>query len=290
MPPEIDPDDPWLFERQGLDWRWLSWREAAASIEILSAALAALAPGSRVAFDGRASVASVLADCAVRAAGLTAVPVVAQDPSALAEAARTRGAQAWLPLSSSVPEVEEGLSLLALPADLSFGAPRLHPPAGRPGRSALPDAAGLGALATGGAVVTGAAGHARLDTAELEGEARRVSQDLGVAPARDITVLAGSLELPLSRMALTWALAAGAVLVLEPDAQAGESVAAWARPTVLAATASELARWADMAAEGRGGKRSPLGRLRAWMVEQTGGLPEGTVDFWRERGTVLVRC
>lgn len=291
MPPAIDPDEPWLFERQGLDWRWLSWREAAASIEILSAALAGLPPGSGVAFDGRASVASVLADCAVRAAGLTAVPLVTEDPAAWGQAARARGAQAWLPLEPSVPEIGEGLAHLAPPADFSPGAPRLHPPARQPGRSALPAAAGLGALPpSGGAVVAHGDSPSRIEAVVLEEAAHRIIRELGVAPSRDITVLAGSLELPLSRLTLAWALAVGAVLVLEPDSRAGESVAAWARPTVLAATASELSRWTELAAECRGGPRSPLGRLRAWMVEETGGLPAGTIAFWRGRGVALVVC
>lgn len=263
MRPAIDPDDPWLFERQGLDWRWLSWREAAARIDELAAALAGRAPASEVRFDGRPSVASVLTDCAVLAAGLTAVPSEAGDGTDL-----TREP----PLDAA-----------------SLAAPRLHPTASLEGARALPAVVDLGALPpTAGVVVDGPGAPSRLAAADLARAAQRLAQQMGQATERDITVLGACLDRPLARWALAWALASGAALVVEPEVPAFENIAAWARPTVLAATAAELARWAELAGQDRGGPRSPLGRLRAFLVPAAEPLPPPAIAYWQGRGVALV--
>lgn len=278
----IDPDDPWLFERVGLDWRWLTWREAAARIETLAAALGGLESGVGVAFDGRPSVASVLADCALLAAGLTAVP------------SRHEEALYWLPLASSEPEIGVGLARLDPPSEALLAAPQLH--ATKAGvATPLPAAVDLAGLpASAGVLVEDNGSARRLAAADLAREAGRLAQAIGLAakrgpaPARDITVLGMPLDRPVARLTLAWALTAGAAMVTEPDAAALSATATWARPTVLAAGASDLERWTDLARQGRGGRRSPFGRLRAWLVAGGEPLPEGLAGFWRERGVAIV--
>src|SRR5262245_57136407 len=139
----IDPDDPWLFERVGLDWRWVTWREAAARIEALSGVFTGLESGSGVAFDGRPSVASVLAACALLGAGLTSMPA---GPDGIRSTANDRdGPGAWLPLTASETEIGVGGARLDVPDGALLAAPQLHATRNR-GAAAFPavvDLAGL---------------------------------------------------------------------------------------------------------------------------------------------------
>jgi hypothetical protein len=83
----------------------------------------------------------------------------------------------------------------------------------------------------------------------------------------------------------TWALVSGAALLLEPEAELWLSTAAWARPTVLAATREEFAgaaSWVESSLALARRRRGPLGRLRRLLVLDgtSGDLPEP----WRRLG------
>lgn len=68
------PDEPWLFYREGWDWRWHSWGEIAGRVVREAERLASLAPGTRVSVPDTPLVDSVVLDLAVQAAGLDSVP------------------------------------------------------------------------------------------------------------------------------------------------------------------------------------------------------------------------
>jgi hypothetical protein len=63
------PDEPWLFHREGWDWRWRSWAEVAervrSEVEVLSSQLS----GGRVAQAWRGDPESVVLDLAIQASG-----------------------------------------------------------------------------------------------------------------------------------------------------------------------------------------------------------------------------
>jgi len=72
------PEEPWLFRGEGWDWRWHSWAELASWMAFWAERLSTLPPGTRVPFPATALPASIIADLAIQAAGLIAVP----DPAA----------------------------------------------------------------------------------------------------------------------------------------------------------------------------------------------------------------
>ncbi len=86
---------------------------------------------------------------------------------------------------------------------------------------------------------------------------------------------------------LAWAAATGAALVLEVEPERGAMTVAWARPTLVAGSTSDLAAlgtallgWGDAARLRR--RRAPLGRLRAIVrFEGDGelGSPWGGIDL-----------
>lgn len=68
------PDEPWLFYREGWDWRWHSWGEIAGRVTLRAEGLASLPPGTRVTVPDIPLPDSVVLDLAVQAAGLDTEP------------------------------------------------------------------------------------------------------------------------------------------------------------------------------------------------------------------------
>lgn len=67
------PDEPWLFYREGWDWRWHPWGEIAGRVVLQAEGLASLPPGTTVPVPDVPLVDSIVLDLAVQAAGLTLV-------------------------------------------------------------------------------------------------------------------------------------------------------------------------------------------------------------------------
>ena len=74
------PEEPWLFQPEGWDWRWHSWREIAREVQARAESLSASAAGSRVTFPYTAQPEAIVFDLAVQAAGLVAVPFSGPPP------------------------------------------------------------------------------------------------------------------------------------------------------------------------------------------------------------------
>jgi hypothetical protein len=290
-----DPEEPALFYPEGLDVRWRSWGALADQVAGGAAALAGagLPAGAAVAFRWRPAPEAVAADLAVQAAGLTSAPV-----SEPAEAAAA-GCAAWLLL------------------------PGEHVPAGAPAAVRLPEAprsrrasraaAPLPAVApAGGARLAEDGTGSSLQAAEvlargrdLEERLERAGAGLAAAvagarrPVREIALASFDLRTAGGRAFLTWALATGAALYLEPDPRALPGSVAWARPTLVAGSPRalvELGRQARQRLERparlrrrRSGPRPPFDRLRLLLVLGEGRLPVDDVAFWAGRGVAVLR-
>jgi hypothetical protein len=68
------PEEPWLFHREGWDWRWHSWGGVAGQVVREAERLASLAPGTRIAVPDVPLPESIVLDLAAQAAGLVSVP------------------------------------------------------------------------------------------------------------------------------------------------------------------------------------------------------------------------
>ncbi len=237
QPPTLPAAEPWLFERVGWDWRWLSWGEAAERVRALGEGLGSR-PRAVGEFDWRPSVASVTAFLALARAG-------GADTVFTSSAEREGPAWSW-------PDGVEGV------------APAFHD------RGTQGDPAWL---------VEALAGS------ELGHRAERLAARLGTGVERDICVLGTRLDDPLGRLLTAWSVAVGAALVLEGQENAALPTAFWARPTVLALSSLELETLVSDFPRLFKGRRSPLGRLRAVLVDE----PEvGVVETLRARGVAVV--
>jgi len=130
-----------------------------------------------------------------------------------------------------------------------------------------------------------------LTAADLAQAAEALSRELPQKPGREILVLGGALDDPATRALLSWATVAGAALLLEHDAGSVVGSAVWARPTLLAGAAEEIAglrRAAERQEQGwlrrlREQKQRPFGRLHTVFSTDVS-LPPEEADFWRGRG------
>lgn len=112
---------------------------------------------------------------------------------------------------------------------------------------------------------------------------------------REILVLGGSLDDPVTRALLSWGTVVGAVLLLEPDAGNVLGSAVWARPTLFVGSAAEVTGLRIAAERQKSRLRRllgfppglPFGRLRALLVAGPDPLPAADEDFWRDRGVVV---
>jgi hypothetical protein len=104
---------------------------------------------------------------------------------------------------------------------------------------------------------------------------------------REILVLGGAPAEPATRALLSWATVAGAALILEPDPGSVVGTAVWARPTLFAGAAEEVARLRHAAERQSRGWLRRFGRLRTLLVTEAGPLPAEDDVFWRERGVAM---
>lgn len=139
------------------------------------------------------------------------------------------------------------------------------------------------------------AGAAAAIAGALSGD---LAGDLVPSVRREIFVLSGSpeeplLEEPILRALLSWATVAGAALLIEPDPGCLVGTAVWARPTVFAGTAADLAGLRVAAERQERGRLRrlfrkrpglPFGRLQTVLAIDPGPLPPAEDAFWRGRG------
>lgn len=152
-------------------------------------------------------------------------------------------------------------------------------------------------LAGGGVAVHGPRGEKVLSQEELGAAAGLLGQEIPDPPAgqRHVVVLGGFPGDPAERSLLSWATVEAAAILLEPEPAHSVPTAIWARPTVFAGTAADLARLREAVERDEAGfrifrrrifgrrRRLPFGRLRA-VLGTDGELPAEEKAFWEERG------
>jgi hypothetical protein len=294
-----DPEEPALFYPEGLEVRWRSWSALADQVAGGAAALAGsgLPAGAAVAFRWRPAPDAVAADLAVQAAGLTSAPVA--EPAEAAAA----GCAAWLLLPGEQAPAGAPAALRLPEAPRSRRASRAAAPLPAPLR-AEPPAGGV-RLADDGAGSCLPAAEVLARGRDLEARLERAGAGLAAAvagarrPPREIALASFDLRTTGGRAFLTWALATGAALYLEPDPRALPGSVAWARPTLVAGSPRplvELGRQARQRLERparlrrrRSGPRPPFDRLRLLLVLGEGRLPVDDVAFWAGRGVAVLR-
>jgi len=128
--------------------------------------------------------------------------------------------------------------------------------------------------------------------AEGEAGANLLERQIPALPGgrRHILVLGGFAGDRAERLLLSWATVAGAALLLEPEPAHLVPTAVWARPTLFAGTAADLARLRAAVEEDEAGfklfkrrRRLPFGRLRS-VLGTEGELSVEARAFWEERG------
>jgi hypothetical protein len=222
-----DPEEPWLFRAEGWDWVWHPWGELARWLAAWSERLAALPPGTRVAFPDRSHPDTVILDLAIQGAGLVSVPTSGEKGE-----------------TGEWAEIEAGDVKTSLP---------LPPPSRRPGEEA------------GGALVRIAGSEVEWTAAELVAAGERLRAGIGDRRDREIVVLGGSLAEPVERSMMAWATLAGAAVMLEPDPAFRMATTVWVRPTIFHGTPGQIAELRARLGKAPQG-RPPLGRLRTLLV------------------------
>lgn len=256
-----DPEIPWLFHPEGLDWRWWSRREVARGALAWAAELARHPPGSHAAFLYRPRPYAVALDLAIQAAGLVSVPL-AEEGEAREEGVVTIGGEA-VPLGPWNPAASQ--------------------PAGLPQPG-------------GGAVLAGGGAYARqVGAGGLAAAAERIAQEIAAAaPLRErheILVSYRPLSDPLERALISWAASTGAAVLLEPFPLSALASIAWARPTLFAGTTEEISRLRAAAGPSRRPwrrRKLPFGRLRLVLAAGSQPLPPEEAAYWEERGVRVV--
>lgn len=292
-----EAEQPWLFVRRGLDWRWVSWAEAAERVAERASALDGLASGAltglRVGYPDDRKPAAVVLDLALFALGAIPVPLPVGEGDDAESVREASGCDLQIAAPPGGPGAADALALPAEPERSAWKAVRVPP-----GR--IPPPAGSGVTA-----VWKRGGWAEVSAGELDRRIAAWSQALSGGsvtgheipgreiPGREIVVQPRPLADPWGRTVLAWSIVAGAALVLEPDAAALPTTAQWVRPTVFAGDADELeALWHR--AGGRGARprwpwrrtRLPWGRLRT--VVALGEEPdEAAAARWRRLGVTV---
>lgn len=270
------PEQPWLFHRPDVDWRWRSWGQVAAQAGAGPLAVRGELPprGSAVPYPAYVHPDSLALDLALAAAGFAPLPLPPQP---------------WPP--EDEPLAAPPLTELAIsPAPESGGGPGAE-------LAALADAS-----AHGGAVVRSGGEPVRLTADALGARARAALAPLGEPPAGDVIVLGAPLFVASERLLFTWAALAGAAVVLEPSAAARAETVRWVRPTLLHGTAAELAdvfsagsprprrRWRARFVSGSAPARlaPPFDRVRGVLVFGAEPLPAALEAPWREAGVPVL--
>ncbi len=91
-----DPEEPWLFQAEGWDWRWRPWGDLTRWMKEEAEKLSSLTAGTRVPFLYDGQMEAVIRDLAIQAAGLVSVP------------SRTLTPYPPLPTPPSLPHRERG--------------------------------------------------------------------------------------------------------------------------------------------------------------------------------------
>ncbi len=260
------PEEPWLFFRQGWDWRWRSYLQVADQVARGAERLGTEGPRrhaereTRIACDGGQDPDAVAAGLAIEAAGYLALPIVGEAaPEARCDAVVTVGAS---PPASEDTTTAGRLLLPGCrsplerwePQPLRLDAVRATMAQGQAYRSAERLAAKL--------------------PANLSPSRRRRGRPIlcaGTTPdfgARDVW--------------LAWTLVADAAWVLLGEDDDFVMSVLWARPTVVAAEARRLERLAAALAQRRHRRRH---RLRAVVVV---GEEPPAARPWDDLGVTLV--
>lgn len=198
------PFDPWIFFRRGLDWRWISWREAESAVESLRGALGAVEARGALGLPRILDPRLVLAWAASEASGRECILLGAHyHPSELLREAEGKGCVAWWQLAPAQAR-ERGLG--ELPECLVLPLPAHE----EGGQEAVEEEPSL-----------------------VEGE-RREKQ-------RDVAFLASGLPLGTERAFIRWTVDVGAALLLEPEDDSVAAMVHWSRPTVTALMPRHLA-------------------------------------------------
>jgi hypothetical protein len=140
------------------------------------------------------------------------------------------------------------------------------------------------------------AGEAILSQGDLAAAAERLDREMPRLPEgrRHVLVLSGFAGDPAERLLLAWATVTGAAVLLEPEPAHHVPTAVWARPTVFAGTAADLARLRAAVQEDEAGfklfarrRRLPFGRLQA-VLSTEGELAPEERAFWEARALPVV--
>ncbi len=321
------PESPFLFWPDGWNWRWWSWRQAAALTARWSAQLTGLPAGAGVAFAGDRYPEAFVLDLAVQAAGLTPVPLAGPgaighggragpEQQAVVPAAVPPGCLAWLEVAAGEVEVTRREGEPA-PGDAALGGEQGVLVAGEQGVLVAGDDGGWRPVAlrellsavsqVESAIELPARVEGAADAAAAPPRALDVPAATAVWPSagpgrgprareREILVAGWALGEWPGRLLAAWAVAAGAALVLDGDAAGRLGTVLWTRPTVFHGSAAEVAalrRQVEAARrprQWRGWRRlpaPPLGRLRTLFQAEPPAPAEAA--FWQERGARLLR-
>ncbi len=268
------PHEPWLFHREGWDWRWRSWSRVADQVARSVAVLRdAVAGGSSVGYEARQHPDAIACGLAIRAAGLIAMPLRGDR-----RAASRPGCDAWAEVEGAPEEeIAPDPERIALPPALS-PLERTKPqpleldPGAAAGAVRLPD---LGELAPG----------VSLRAAE------RLDDQLRPATRRTIVCASPQLDQAAAQLLEAWTLVRGAAWVLEPDSASFVETALWARPTLVWGLPGEIEQ---LAARLGTRKRRRQSRISAVVVagsdEGDEGAGGGRVDRrpWNELGAQVL--
>jgi hypothetical protein len=303
------PDDPWLFFRPELDWRWRSWSEVARAVAAGVEALAAFGPGARVAFEDRLHPDRVAFDLAVQGSGHISVPLPLPSSQPLSppvaleapSGADFPAVDIWFVADPS-PSPGPGpvFPLPLIPDRWEVRSPVPPAPALKPGAVELDQtveldrAAGPGQGREREIWLTGAVAEKARNLPAVEPRDSRTRK-------REILVCAEPLGSLQGQVLVAWSALTAAALLLEPEPAHFRGTVQWSRPTVLAGRAAQLAavrrdcgEEAERRPWWRRGRRrealaTPLDRVRAVWVLGDEALAEEDLDFWQQWSVPVTR-
>ncbi|MEP7011068.1 MAG: hypothetical protein ABJC13_12155 [Acidobacteriota bacterium] len=261
------PERPFLFFVRGLDWRWLSYKEAVERIGGVAARFDRLPAGARNAFPSTAGLSSLLLDLAIRSTDRIAVPIG--------------------PLYA---EAERDPELARLGAEAFASLPGFAPSRTLP-TVEIPDPFILSGAWPGGegGVLIEVAGVPRI---VLPDEIAAASERFNSKrPAREIVLVGPPSRILIERAFADVAFRTGAACLFEPDPSARAASAAWGRVTMHAGSASELAELLGRAKRAQrvplSRARLPFGRLHTVFCTDGQGLASAAAEAWRALGVAV---
>jgi hypothetical protein len=262
------PERPFLFFVRGLDWRWLSYKEAGERIGGVAARLESFPKGARTGFPATAGLSSLLLDLAIRSTDRIAVPIGPLDAESERDPELARlGAEAFAALPGFAPS--RTLPTVEIPDPFTLS----------------------GALPGGeGGVLVEEGGSPRIASPEeIAAAGERFERAEGAKrPAREIVVVGPPSRRWIDRAFSDWAVRSGAACLFEPDLKARAASAAWGRVTMHAAGAAELAELAERAGSAQrvplSRSRLPFDRLHTVFCTDPAVLDPVAVETWRALG------